>query len=75
MENRNGEFKTRVEGITLAVPRHRNVLFKTLIFDTYSGSEATLVAAMTESSKFAAERVCLNLLSQRSEQGKIEQAK
>ena len=52
-DSRNGlrsrELKTRIGRITLAVPRHRNVPFKTLIFDNYSRSEAALVAAMAES--------------------------
>ena len=42
------KLKTRIGRITLAVPRHRNVSFKTLIFDNYSRSEAALVAAMAE---------------------------
>ena len=52
MDSRNGlrarELKTRIGRITLAVPRHRNVPFKTLIFDNYSRSEAALVTAMAE---------------------------
>ena len=52
LDSRNGlrarGLKTRIGRITLAVPRHRNVPFKTLIFDTYSRSEAALVAAMAE---------------------------
>ena len=51
-DSRNGlrdrELKTRIGRITLAVPRHRNVPFKTLIFDNYSRSEAALVTAMAE---------------------------
>ena len=39
---------TRVGRITLHVPRHRNVPFKTLVFDNYSRSEAALVASMAE---------------------------
>ena len=39
---------TRVGRITLHVPRHRNVPFKTLVFDNYSRSEAALVAGMAE---------------------------
>ena len=53
LDSRNGlrarELKTRIGRITLAVPRHRNVPFKTLIIDNYSRSEAALVAAMAES--------------------------
>ena len=49
---RNGsrarELNTRVGRITLHVPRHRNVPFKTLVFDNYSRSEAALVAGMAE---------------------------
>ena len=52
LDSRNGlrarELKTRIGRITLAVPRHRNSPFKTLIFDNYSRSEAVLVAAMAE---------------------------
>ena len=52
LDSRNGlrdrELKTRIGRITLAVPRHRNVPFKTLIFDNYSRSEAALVTAMAE---------------------------
>ena len=52
LDSRNGlrarELKTRIGRITLAVPRHRNVPFKTLIFDNYSRSETALVAAMAE---------------------------
>ncbi len=51
-DSRNGtrdrELKTRIGKITLHVPRHRNVPFKTLIFDNYSRSEAALVAGMAE---------------------------
>ena len=39
---------TRGGRITLHVPRHRNVPFKTLVFDNYSRSEAALVASMAE---------------------------
>lgn len=52
LDSRNGlrdrELKTRIGRITLAVPRHRNVPFKTLIFDNYSRSEAALVTAVAE---------------------------
>lgn len=52
LDSRNGlrdrELKTRIGRITLAVPRHRNVPFKALIFDNYSRSEAALVTAMAE---------------------------
>ena len=52
LDSRNGlrarELKTRIGRITLAVPRRRNVPFKTLIFDNYSRSEAALVTAMAD---------------------------
>ena len=52
LDSRNGlrtrALKTRIGRMILAVPRHRNVPFKTLIFDNYSRSEAALVAAMAE---------------------------
>ena len=51
-DSRNGSrertLNTRVGTITLTVPRHRNVPFKTLVFDNYSRSEAALVNAMAE---------------------------
>lgn len=51
-DSRNGfrerELKTRIGTIELNVPRHRNVPFKTMIFDNYSRSEASLVATMAE---------------------------
>lgn len=51
-DSRNGsrerELKTRVGTMKLTVPRHRNVPFKTLIFENYSRSEAALVASMAE---------------------------
>ena len=51
-DSRNGsrdrDLNTRVGRITLQVPRHRNVPFKTLVFDNYSRSEAALVAGMAE---------------------------
>ncbi len=51
-DSRNGirerELDTRIGRITLHVPRHRNVPFKTLIFDNYSRSEAALIASMAE---------------------------
>ena len=51
-DSRNGSreraLNTRVGTITLRVPRHRNVPFKTLLFDNYSRSEAALVASMAE---------------------------
>lgn len=46
--SRNRDLNPRVGRITLHVPRHRNVLFKTLVFDNYSRSEAALVASMAE---------------------------
>ena len=51
-DSRNGfrdrPFTTRIGRITLHVPRHRNVPFKTMIFDNYSRSEAALIAGMAE---------------------------
>ena len=51
-DSRNGSrdrnLNTRIGRITLQVPRHRNVPFKTLVFDNYSRSEAALVASMAE---------------------------
>lgn len=46
--NRERQLTTRIGKIELVVPRHRNVPFKTLIFDNYKRSEATLVASMAE---------------------------
>ena len=46
--SRDRDLNTRVGRITLHVPRHRNVPFKTLAFDNYSRSEAALVASMAE---------------------------
>lgn len=49
---RNGtrmrQLVTRIGAIELTVPRHRNVPFKTLVFDNYSRSEAALVTTMAE---------------------------
>ena len=39
---------TRVGTIELAVPRHRDAPFKTLVFENYRRSEAALVTAMAE---------------------------
>ena len=51
-DSRNGsrdrDLKTRIGTITLAVPRHRNVPFHTLVFDNYSRSETALVTTMAE---------------------------
>ncbi len=51
-DSRNGtrerRLKTRIGQIVLQVPRHRNVPFKTLVFDNYSRSEAALIASMAE---------------------------
>lgn len=51
-DSRNGsrirQIKTRLGTIDLIVPRHRNVPFRTLIFDNYRRSEAALVASMAE---------------------------
>ena len=46
-DSRNGSreriLKTRIGKLELVVPRHRNVPFKTLIFDNYKRNEAALV--------------------------------
>lgn len=51
-DSRNGfrerDLKTRIGTITLNVPRHRNQPFKTMIFESYSRSEAALLACMAE---------------------------
>ena len=51
-DSRNGyrerSLNTRIGTITLKVPRHRNQPFKTMIFENYSRSEASLIAAMVE---------------------------
>lgn len=51
-DSRNGTrerpLTTRIGKIILTVPRHRNVPFKTLIFENYKRSEASLVATMAE---------------------------
>ena len=46
--SRERELKTRIGQITLQVPRHRNVPFKTLVFENYCRSEAALIASMAE---------------------------
>ena len=45
---RERELVTRVGNITLHVPRHRNVPFKTMIFDNYTHSEGALISTMME---------------------------
>ena len=51
-DSRNGSrerpLTTRIGRITLHVPRHRNVPFKTMVFENYSRSEAALIASMAE---------------------------
>ncbi|MCI1750323.1 MAG: transposase [Megasphaera cerevisiae] len=51
-DSRNGsrerDLKTRIGRLTLTVPRHRNLPFKTMIFDHYSRSESALITAMAE---------------------------
>ena len=51
-DSRNGvrerELATRIGRITLRVPRHRNVPFKTMIFENYCRSEAALITSMAE---------------------------
>lgn len=45
---RERNFNTRLGVLTLDVPRHRNVPFKTALFDNYSRSETALLACMME---------------------------
>ena len=51
-DSRNGirarPLTTRIGSIELTVPRHRNVPFKTLVFDNYKRSEAALITTMAE---------------------------
>ena len=51
-DSRNGvrarPLTTRIGSIELDVPRHRNVPFRTLVFDNYKRSEAALVTVMAE---------------------------
>ena len=51
-DSRNGtrtrQLVTRVGTIDLVVPRHRDVPFRSLVFDNYKRSEAALVASMAE---------------------------
>jgi len=51
-DSRNGtrerQLTTRLGKLELVVPRHRDVPFKSLIFDNYQRSEAALVATMAE---------------------------
>ena len=52
LDSRNGTRErslcTRIGTIDLKVPRHRNIPFKTLVFDNYQRSEAALVTTMAE---------------------------
>lgn len=45
---RDRQLNTRIGTITLAVPRHREKPFHTLVFENYSRSEAALVTTMAE---------------------------
>ena len=45
---RDRELVTRIGKITLHVSRHRNVPFKTMIFDNYTRSEGALISTMME---------------------------
>lgn len=45
---RERELNTRIGKITLNVPRHRNEPFHTMVFDSYSRSEASLIATMVQ---------------------------
>lgn len=52
IDQRNGtrtrQLLTRIGSIELVVPRHRDVPFKSLIFDNYKRSEAALITTMAE---------------------------
>ena len=45
---RERELNTRIGKITLKVPRHRSEPFHTMIFESYSRSEASLIATMVQ---------------------------
>lgn len=45
---RERELNTRIGKIILKVPRHRNEPFHTMVFENYSRSEASLIAAMVQ---------------------------
>ena len=51
-DSRNGSrertLNTRIGQIVLQVPRHREVPFKTLVFENYSRSEGALITTMAE---------------------------
>ena len=51
-DSRNGSRErtlcTRIGSIPLTVPRHRKTPFKTMVFENYSRSEASLIAVMSE---------------------------
>ena len=51
-DSRNGirtrPLTTRIGSIELSVPRHRNIPFKTLVFENYKRSEAALITTMAE---------------------------
>lgn len=51
-DSRNGtrerQLATRIGSISLVVPRHRDIPFKSLIFDNYKRSEGALVTTMAE---------------------------
>lgn len=51
-DSRNGvrprPLTTRIGTVELTVPRHRNVPFKTLVFENYCRSEAALITVMAE---------------------------
>ncbi len=46
--SRTRELNTRIGTLVLAVPRHRNEPFHTMIFDNYKRSEASLIATMVQ---------------------------
>lgn len=45
---RERSLRTRIGTITLQVPRHRNLPFKSMVFENYSRSEAALISCMAE---------------------------
>lgn len=51
-DSRNGtrerQLTTRIGRITLTVPRHRDIPFRSLIFDNYKRSESALITTMAE---------------------------
>ena len=48
MEPRTRSLTTRIGKIELKVPRHRNVPFKTCLFENYQRNEQALISTMME---------------------------